>query len=117
MKRLLLIIATGLVLSGCAGANVNTILGGAYAAQTTLAKAVLAECGNTVPGGDCLPESAISTADKESVKAGLAVADAYTDEARLLVTAGSVDEALTLLERATKILDQLEQILIARGVQ
>ena len=109
---LVLLVSTGL---GCA--NANDLIGAAYLTQTTIANSVADECGNTAPGGPCVATSAIDTGLKEDIKRMLEQADRYTDDAARLAAAGNRSDALSRLELATNLLDELEQILIERGIE
>lgn len=112
MKKLLLI---PLLVAGCA--SFGNGLGAAYLAIDTVADAIWMECQNAVSDGPCVPESAISTEDKQRAKAALSEALVLVDEARILYVAGSVDLAADRLQQANVILDAVEQLLIARGAE
>lgn len=117
MFRFSIVAALLIALSGCAGINANDVVGAAYAAQNTVTQSILDECQNSTPGGPCVAGSAISTEDKAEAKAILDLADRYTDDAWALVQAGDSGKGLTLLERATSLLDRIEDLLIERGVE
>lgn len=103
------------VLAGCQNSNVYDVIGGAYEAQRVLAESIHQECGNAVPGGACVASSAISTDQKNAARAALDRVDEYTDAAKRLADAGSGGEALTVLQRATALLDEIERMLIEWG--
>jgi hypothetical protein len=106
-----------LALAGCSNLNVNDVIGGAYEAQRVIAESIADECGNSTPGGPCVPGSAISTEDKAIARSSLDLADRYTDAAFELAKAGKAGESLTVLQRASNVLDQLEQFVIQRGIE
>lgn len=109
-----------LLLSGCGSLGIRSFgdaLGAAYLTIDTVADAVWQECQNAVSDGPCVPESAISTEDKQQAKQLLTDALMLVDEARILYVAGSVDLAGDRLLAANAILDAVEQLLIARGAR
>lgn len=106
------------LLAGCA--NFQNAVGAAYLARTTIAEAVTEECGNSAPDGPCAPESAISTADKDRVKAYLVQAGDYLADARAIEAgrAGvNCSDKWACLNAANGVLDAVERILIERGVE
>lgn len=115
-----LLILSALLLAGCASTSFQDAIGAAYLTRTTVAEAVQRECGNTVPDGPCSPESAISTADKQRVKAMLVEVGGYLADARA-IEAGrqgmSCSDKWACLEAASGVLDAVERILTERGMQ
>lgn len=115
MRAAILLLIVSLTVA-CKGLNTGDLIGGAYALEKTITQTILAECGNTVPGGPCKPGSLISTEDKDSAKLKLTEANGWIDEANVLHYAGKPG-AGTLLERATNVLNELEMFLLERGVE
>ena len=78
MKKLFLIPAFIFALSGCA--TLNNATGAAALGIKTLAETTREECGAKSPA-PCLPESAISTEDRDEIKEALTEAQMYLEDA------------------------------------
>ena len=101
------------LLAACSG--LNTYVGGGALTVKSAAELITQECGNTTPNGPCLPTSRISTAEKQDLKVRLQAAINLLEVAN--DTNLTAQERRTRLEQSQAILDAIEQILIARGVE
>lgn len=84
MKYLIRCLILVMFMGGCASMGYQDAIGAAYLARTTLAEAITAECGNTVPDGPCVAQSAISTEQKQAAKSQLVLAGAYLADAQAI---------------------------------
>lgn len=116
MGRLAALILTAVLAFGCAGqpAGVNDSIGAANVLLTGLAKATLTACGNTEPGGDCLPSAPIDRADVDNIKIRLVEAGRLLDVAA--IGGDSTTSALDALQVAQQVLGEVRAILHEKGV-
>ncbi len=117
---LLAMLLVTLMLTGCVGAggqrSIGNSIGASYLTVQTLADAIRLECGNVAPGGECTPDSVITTAEKENFKHWIGNALASIDSAHQLYEAGNEAPAGAKLQIALGILQELETILLTRGL-
>ena len=104
-----------LSLAGCKSAN--EVIGYGAMGVTTAAELITRECGNTVPGGDCLTTSKITTTEKNEMKIRLQQTQVYLSESARYARMGDNGSSQTALEHADAILAAIEAILIQRGIE
>lgn len=105
---------------GCAGSSINNTVGQTYIAIEAAANTAKLECGNTVPGGPCLPTSAISTKQKDEIKDSLQIAKSFADDMAAIAAGGEGVNCSTTtqcLQAVNHVLGTVEAILVARGAE
>lgn len=119
MKRLIVCLLPLLFLAGCPS-NPQTpmtyadSLALANVSLTAVAEATRAACGNIEPGAPCQSGSPLDREDVDRIKQQLLYA------ARLVDAAGVADashDGLTALSEAQRVIGELRQILVEKGVQ
>lgn len=104
-----------LLVVGCQNMNVGDAIGAGNLAITTTAQTITAECGNTQPGGECLPGRMITTLEKEQFKERLSEATQALDDAENAYSAGR--NATRFLNAANAILSSIKVSLARRGIE
>ena len=106
-----------LIFSGCASPTLTRSIDYSNITITSIAETVREECGNTVPDGDCLPTSLITTDEKNGIKADLLRAAETLDLAEIARIRGDADTAANRIDAARLLLSQVRQYLEERGVE
>lgn len=106
-----------LACASCATPTLTNTIDYSNVTITSIAETVLEECGNTVPDGECLPTSLITTEEKSGIKADLRTVAEMLDLAEISRLRGDIDGSAARIETARNLLAYVEQFLRSRGVE
>ena len=111
----LMLVGCLLLLPGCA--NLSNGIGAAYISIESMAQTITAECGNTVPGGECTADSLLTRSDVDGFKEDLQEAKMAVDSANVIYNTGNASGAANELQVAQNVLATIRSILTSKGVE